>query len=90
MNFLFFQCDQEKQGLCAESNKMDEFVKENNFIGWFETSARDNINIDESARGLVAQILLNDRSISAGDEVDGEKIQLAPQAAPETSKKCSC
>lgn len=35
---------------------MDEFVKENDFIGWFETSAKDNINIDESAKGLVAQV----------------------------------
>lgn len=37
---------------------MDEFVKENDFIGWFETSAKDNINIDESAKGLVGQVSL--------------------------------
>lgn len=35
---------------------MDEFVKENDFIGWYETSAKDNINIDESAKGLVGQV----------------------------------
>lgn len=35
---------------------MDEFVKENDFIGWHETSAKDNINIDEAAKGLVGQV----------------------------------
>lgn len=50
------QCDQEKQGYCADSNKMNEFVKENDFIGWYETSAKDNINIDDSAKGLVGQV----------------------------------
>lgn len=34
------------------------------------------------------QILLNDRKIAL-DEVDAEKITLAP-SAPENSKKCSC
>lgn len=50
------KCDQEKQGFCADSSKMDEFVKENDFVGWFETSAKDNINIEEAAKGLVAQV----------------------------------
>lgn len=54
--FLSLQCDQEKQGFCMDSAKMDEFVKENDFIGWFETSAKDNINIDESAKALVGQV----------------------------------
>lgn len=35
---------------------MDEFVRENDFIGWHETSAKDNINIEESAKGLVGQV----------------------------------
>lgn len=36
--------------------KMDEYCKENNFVGWYETSARDNINIEESAKALVARV----------------------------------
>lgn len=35
---------------------MEEYVKENKFVGWFETSAKDNINIEESARALVRQV----------------------------------
>lgn len=36
--------------------KMDEYCKENNFAGWYETSARDNINIEESAKALVGRV----------------------------------
>lgn len=38
---------------------MDEFVRENDFIGWYETSAKDNIKIDESTKSLVAQVNIN-------------------------------
>lgn len=50
------QCDQPKQGTVAISSKMDEYVKQNNFAGWYETSAKDNINIDEAAKALVAKV----------------------------------
>lgn len=36
--------------------QIDEFCKERGFIGWFETSAKENINIDEAARFLVTQV----------------------------------
>lgn len=35
---------------------MDEYCRENGFASWFETSARDNINIDEAARALVEKV----------------------------------
>lgn len=35
---------------------MDTFCKEKGFIGWFETSAKENINIDESAKFLLAKV----------------------------------
>ena len=38
------------------TSQIDEFCKEKGFIGWFETSAKENINIDESARFLVTQV----------------------------------
>lgn len=37
--------------------KMDEYVKEHGFAGWFETSAKENINIDEAARALVNKVI---------------------------------
>lgn len=35
---------------------MEEYCQENGFAAWFETSARDNINIDEAARALVEKV----------------------------------
>eukprot|EP01104_Vermistella_antarctica_P000881 TRINITY_DN10970_c0_g1_i1.p1 TRINITY_DN10970_c0_g1~~TRINITY_DN10970_c0_g1_i1.p1 ORF type:complete len:217 (+),score=53.66 TRINITY_DN10970_c0_g1_i1:340-990(+) len=57
--------------------EMDRFCAENGFIGWFGTSAKDNIHIDDAAKCLVNDILKNDITRSAKDEevldvTDGE------------------
>lgn len=36
--------------------KMDEFCKENMFTAWYETSAKENVHIDDAAKTLVAQV----------------------------------
>lgn len=56
--FFLFKCDQTKEGLVNNSEQMEEFCKEKGFLGWFETSAKENINIDEAARFLVSQVSL--------------------------------
>lgn len=88
------KCDQEKQGIVTNPDKMEEYVRENGFAGWFETSAKENINIEEAARALVNKILLNDKLISAADLMDGEKFALAGSSGGITTsqpkKTCSC
>ncbi|KAL7736788.1 hypothetical protein ACLKA6_015633 [Drosophila palustris] len=85
------KCDQEKQGIVTQPERMDEYVRENGFAGWFETSAKENINIDESARALVNKILINDKLITA-DANDEEKFNLsnAGDAGTDGKNKCSC
>ncbi|XP_034476318.1 nucleolar and coiled-body phosphoprotein 1 isoform X1 [Drosophila innubila] len=85
------KCDQEKQGIVTQPERMDEYVRENGFAGWFETSAKENINIDESARALVNKILINDKLITA-DANDEEKFNLsnAGDAGTDEKNKCSC
>ncbi|XP_035727987.1 uncharacterized protein LOC118444134 isoform X6 [Vespa mandarinia] len=86
------KCDQQKEGLVNSPNKMDEYCKEKNFVGWFETSAKENINIEEAARFLVNKILQNDqimRGNDSQDQNDGERFAL--NQSPVSSKKsCSC
>lgn len=53
------KCDQQKEGLVNSPAKMDEYCKEKNFAGWFETSAKENINIEEAARFLVNKVSNN-------------------------------
>jgi Ras-related protein Rab-32 len=35
---------------------MDDFCKEKGFAKWFETSAKENINIEASSRFLVSEV----------------------------------
>ena len=39
---------------------MNKFCEENDFLCWFETSAKKNMGIDEGCRLLVHYILKND------------------------------
>ena len=50
------KCDQQKEGLVNSESKMDDYCKEKNFVGWFETSAKENINIEEAAKFLVTKV----------------------------------
>ncbi|KAK7926352.1 hypothetical protein WMY93_008662 [Mugilogobius chulae] len=45
--------------LASHSPKLDTFCKENGFVAWFETSAKENSNIEEAAVCLVEHILSN-------------------------------
>jgi len=40
------------------TSQMDDFCNERGFIGRFETSAKENINIDEASRFLVDRVSL--------------------------------
>ncbi|GFN91050.1 ras-related protein rab-32 [Plakobranchus ocellatus] len=56
---------------------MDDFCKEKGFIGWYETSAKENINIDEAARFLVTKILEKDKANKLGEEErDRDRVVL--------------
>lgn len=35
---------------------MDEYCKEKGFSAWFETSAKENTNIDEAAKCLIEKV----------------------------------
>ncbi|XP_064653159.1 ras-related protein Rab-38-like isoform X2 [Lineus longissimus] len=84
------KCDQAKEGLVNNSAQMDDYCKEKGFVSWFETSAKENINIDEAARCLVTQILSNDKMQSGSeDERDGNIISLGNGAVPKEKEKGS-
>ncbi|XP_035659702.1 ras-related protein Rab-32-like isoform X1 [Branchiostoma floridae] len=84
------KCDQAKEGMVNNTSQMDEYCKEKSFIGWFETSAKENINIDEAARYLVTRILANDKANSYDDQVDKDKIMLDGTTTDEPEGRGSC
>lgn len=83
--------DQQKQGIVTTPAKLDEYVKEHGFAGWFETSAKENVNIEEAAKSLVNKILTNDKQINAGEMLDSERFVLAGGSKdPNQKKSCAC
>jgi len=49
--------DLAKDEFAQSREQMDKFCKEHGFVGWFETSAKDNLNIDKATQLLVKNIL---------------------------------
>lgn len=52
----FLQCDLASEGFLGNVNQLDEYCRDKGFHAWFETSAKENIGIDEAARCLVAKV----------------------------------
>jgi len=76
------KCDQPKEGLVNKPSDMDKYCQEKGFIGWYETSAKENINIAEASKTLVEKILENDRANNLNSpDVDEEKIDLRKKPA---------
>lgn len=65
------KCDMSKEGIVNNPSAMTEFCKENNFAGWFLTSAKENLNIEEAARFLITQILHNQKGMNLDDSGQG-------------------
>jgi len=86
------KCDQPREGIAANKEKMNEFCQQQGFTSWFETSAKDNSNIDEAANFLVSKILEIDRWSQEPMNPDSEKVDLGSngkhRAGPSSS--CSC
>jgi hypothetical protein len=71
---------------------MDRFCQENGFVGWFETSAKDNINIEKAAMCLVNKIL--DTVKPTEQDKPQQSIKLnsnnASQSQSKSDDSCSC
>jgi len=88
------KCDLAEEPLDKEM--MEKFCKENNFISWFETSAKDNINIEEAGNCLVEYILTHDPEAhkTTQDTKSEGTVELtaksSPTADPKASRNCMC
>jgi hypothetical protein len=71
---------------------MNDFCQQQGFSAWFETSAKDNINIDESANFLVSKILEMDRWSQEPLAPDPEKLDLSANGKHKAggSGGCAC
>ena len=55
---VFFKCDLAKEKLANNKFKtqMDQLCKDKDIVGWFPTSAKDDINIEQAAKFLVSKV----------------------------------
>jgi hypothetical protein len=42
--------------------EMDEYCEQKGFAGWFETSAKDNLGIDQATKFLIQKMLENEHT----------------------------
>lgn len=85
------KCDQPKEGVVNNPTRMDDFCRERGFTGWFETSAKENINIDEAARFLVNKILSNEKQgMMMTESIDTDKVSLDGKSQETTKSSCNC
>eukprot|EP00002_Diphylleia_rotans_P011649 TRINITY_DN2295_c0_g1_i3.p1 TRINITY_DN2295_c0_g1~~TRINITY_DN2295_c0_g1_i3.p1 ORF type:complete len:227 (+),score=42.36 TRINITY_DN2295_c0_g1_i3:46-726(+) len=77
------KCDLEASNV--DGKALDQFVQENGFVGWFETSAKTGQNIDEAVKRLVSRILqVEEECLAAMNQpMDG-----AAQESQLQSKSC--
>ncbi|XP_076844217.1 LOW QUALITY PROTEIN: ras-related protein Rab-32a [Brachyhypopomus gauderio] len=82
------KCDQKKD-TSSNAALMDTFCKETGFLGWFETSAKENMNVEEAARFLVEHILLNDQHVPH-EERTNDCVKLNQDAIAAEPKPGCC
>ncbi|XP_034462852.1 ras-related protein Rab-38 [Hippoglossus hippoglossus] len=71
--------------LTNSAMKMDQFCKDHGFVGWFETSAKDNLNICEAANFLVKHIMATENEIMKSMVSD----TVSPQYDDDRQTSCS-
>jgi len=71
-------------GVTIDKDLLDKFAKDNGFIGWFETSAQKNTNIDEAMKFLIARVV----EVAKTNKVvrPEETVQLSGTQQPSTKK----
>jgi Ras-related protein Rab-32 len=77
----------DKKG-CVEPAQLDEYVKANNFIAWYQTSAKENENVNEAINFLVKKVIEN--VASDADQSRDDTITLVSNSNENTKPEKQC
>jgi len=85
--------DLAKDGFGKTAAQMEQYCTEHGFVGWFETSAKENMGIDKASRFLISKILEN-RITEKPSETDlvhpGSPTAQSGHREGELSKRGGC
>ncbi|XP_070398341.1 ras-related protein Rab-38-like [Nothobranchius furzeri] len=70
------KCDQRSHGLCPKLPKLDSFYQEHGLVGCFETSAKDDTNVDAAITCLVKTIIAAEEEKSTIETARSDVIIL--------------
>lgn len=73
------QCDLLDNPLDTET--MEKFCTQHGFIGWYETSAKENIRVEECGTFLLEHLVKRDRELNPGKYTNTEKTVSLTQAS---------
>ncbi|CEP08228.1 hypothetical protein [Parasitella parasitica] len=79
---------QEGHGQHVNPTELDQFCQDNGFIKWFETSAKDNTNIEEAASHLISSILKLQEENADNVADDENTINLNQQQQQQQNNGC--
>jgi len=70
--------------------QMEKYCEENGFCGWFETSAKDNLNVDKAFRFLVGKILENELNPRPEPPNEPSGIDIKPNSGTQNPPSSGC
>lgn len=82
------KCDLEPRPVSKE--EIAEFVKENGFVGWYETSAKDCINVDRALKLLIHKVLNTNPGAPAGEAGEDDAFRVDAERPASEEKKTGC
>lgn len=86
------KCDVKKEGPASNPKTLDSFCVESGFVGWYYTSAKENLNIEAAARLLISKILQAKKAFEGDEEPDADILLLNSRTIrdDENKENCSC
>ena len=82
-------------------NQLDAYCRENGFVTWFQTSAKDGTNVEEATSFLVRKILETESQSTPADapaaadhsidvQVDQQTFSEKPRTQQQPDDSCGC
>ena len=81
---------EERRQVPDDKDRLNEFVQENGFIGWFETSAKEGTLIHDAARFLVEDILKHDLTTKQSARNDSDAVRSSEIGSDSSASGSGC